>query len=90
MKCWKCDRDADVGEKIGFRAICDHCGSWQHVCVNCHNYHVGKPNDCAIPGTEFVSDREKRNFCEEFGLKTKEKRSGPTKEDVARRLFGDE
>ena len=30
----------------------------------------GKPNDCAVPGTEYVRDREAANFCEEFKVKT--------------------
>lgn len=28
----------------------------------------GKPNDCLVPGTEFIADREAMNFCEEFAL----------------------
>jgi hypothetical protein len=54
--------------KIGFRAACPHCSSDLHVCVNCRYFAPGKPNDCLVPGTEPVRDREAANFCEEFKL----------------------
>lgn len=55
--------------KIGFRAVCPHCGIDLHTCTNCRYYAPGKPNDCAVPGTDFVRDREAANFCEEFKVK---------------------
>ena len=30
---------------------------------------LGKPNDCSVPGTEFIRNREDMNFCEEFSPK---------------------
>lgn len=59
----------EVPAKIAFRAICPHCGIDLHTCTNCRYYAPGKPNDCAVPGTEFVRDREAANFCEEFKVK---------------------
>lgn len=76
--------------KISFRADCPHCGADLHVCLNCMNHAVGKPNECSIPGTEPIRDREKGNFCEEFQAKTDLEKNGG-KEDAlkrARRLFG--
>ena len=70
MKCWKCDfdmEDPSLG-KLPFRSTCDKCGSWLHCCKNCKYYTPGLPNDCYIPGTDFVADREGCNFCEEFKL----------------------
>jgi hypothetical protein len=67
MDCWKCNKAIAEGMvKIGFRAVCNHCGVDLHVCVNCRYYAPGKPNDCAVPGTEYIRDREAYNFCEEF------------------------
>lgn len=54
--------------KIGFRSECLHCGVSLHVCKNCRNYRPGKPNDCLVPGTDPISDREAMNFCEDFSL----------------------
>lgn len=65
MLCWSCGKDVDL-ERVSFRSICDHCNAYLHCCVNCCYYQVGLANDCKIPGTERVVDREKNNFCEEF------------------------
>jgi hypothetical protein len=92
MKCWKCGfEQSDPPDKnLPFRATCDKCGAWLHCCKNCQNYKPGLPNDCVIPGTEYIADREAINFCEEFKLRG----TGPEKtgsvDEAARRLFGDE
>lgn len=49
---------------------CNFCDADLHVCKNCKYYAPGKPNDCLVPGTDLIQDREKANFCEEFRLKT--------------------
>jgi hypothetical protein len=91
MKCWKCGTDLETfpGNKIPFRATCDRCYAWLHCCKNCVNYKPGLPNDCAIPGTDYIADREACNFCEEYvplGIGPK-KTAKP--DDVSKRLFGD-
>ncbi|MGB7977736.1 MAG: hypothetical protein WCF19_01090 [Chlamydiales bacterium] len=70
MNCWKCKKQVgDTPVKIAFRAVCPHCGIDLHTCTNCRYYTPGKPNDCAVPGTDYVRDREAGNFCEEFKVK---------------------
>lgn len=70
MKCWKCGKlVSEEPVKIAFRAECPHCGIDLHVCAGCRYYAPGKPNECAVPGTEFIRDREAANFCEEFKVK---------------------
>jgi hypothetical protein len=69
-ECWKCHKTiAEINKKIGFRAQCPHCGVDLHTCTNCRFYCPGKPNDCLVPGTEWVKDREAMNFCEEFAVR---------------------
>lgn len=92
MKCWKCgafQEDPPRGS-LSFRATCDKCSSWLHCCKNCQNYKPGLPNDCKIPGTEYIADREAANFCEEFKLLGQ----GPIKtgdpNEAAKRLFGND
>jgi hypothetical protein len=91
MKCWRCGTDLSdpPQQKLSFREMCSKCNAWLHCCRNCKNYKPGLPNDCAIPGTEYIADREKINFCEEFVLLG----TGPQKfadpNDVAKRLFKD-
>lgn len=70
MICWKCHKTLEALEKISFHTSCPFCHSDLHVCVNCRYFAQGKPHDCEIPDIEPVSDKEKRNFCEEFRVKS--------------------
>jgi hypothetical protein len=91
MKCWYCRIEDSSNKKIGFRASCDNCGSWLHCCRNCKNYKPGLPNDCTIPGTEYIADREKNNFCEEFQLLTlQNSKESLNLRDIEKRLFNDD
>ena len=86
MDCWKCGKQVSEGQvKIAFRALCIHCEIDLHCCKNCRYYSPGKPNDCAVPGTEFIRDRETFNFCEEFKPRIA---SSPTTK--TRRLLGED
>lgn len=92
MLCWKCGaqlKDPDWG-KISFREECPTCRTPLHCCKNCVYYQPGLPNDCKVPGTEFVRDRTAMNLCEDFKILG----TGPSKsvnaEDIAKRLFKDE
>lgn len=70
MNCWNCN--APIKEplfgKIPFRAECDVCNASLHCCRNCVYYKPGLPNDCAVPGTDFIADRSAMNLCEEFKI----------------------
>ena len=70
MNCWNCGfvMPEPSWGKLSFRALCDKCDAALHCCKNCKNYKPGLPNDCAIPGTDFIADRTANNFCEEFSL----------------------
>lgn len=91
MICFKCKTHIEVAEKkIGFRDTCDACGTDLHVCKNCKFYSPGKPNDCLVPNTEYISDRERFNFCEEFSPQSIFKNDSLLKkEDIAKKLFKD-
>jgi hypothetical protein len=80
MICRKCKKS--VGDsiiKISFRATCPHCDIDLHTCSQCRYYSPGKPNDCLVPGTEFIRDREAANFCEEFKPLTQIEEKGHSK-----------
>ncbi len=88
LHCWKCQKIvSEEPIKIGFRAVCIHCGVDLHVCKNCRYYSLGKPNDCLIPGTDFIKDREASNLCEEFKPTTFLQAKEPSEQ--AKRLFKD-
>lgn len=81
-ECWKCGKAVcETPAKIGFRAVCPHCGIDLHVCKNCRYYSPGKPNDCAVPGTEYIRDREANNFCEEFKIRLEQGGPRPTEKE---------
>lgn len=87
LKCWKCKKPiSEEPVKIGFRAVCIHCGVDLHVCKNCRYYSPGKPNDCLVPGTDYIRDREASNLCEEFKPTTSIQAKDPMEQ--AKRLFG--
>ena len=77
MNCWKCFKHL-TEEKISFRTVCPHCDVDLHTCTNCRYYAPGKPNDCLVPGTDYIRNREAANFCEDFKPKTD--RAPPKKE----------
>lgn len=89
--CFKCSQATEESGKISFRAVCPKCGSDLHVCKTCRYYSPGKPNDCAMPGTDYVRDREASNFCEEFTpLAAPPSVQSQTAVEKAKRLFGEE
>lgn len=89
--CWKCGVELELPEgKVRFRAVCDSCTSWLHCCSGCRNYRPGLPNDCVIPDTDPIADREAANFCDEFVLLGEAPKKTARADDVAARLFGDE
>lgn len=47
------------------------------------------PNDCAVPGTEFVADRQSSNLCEEFQLLGAGPKMPADAREAARKLFGE-
>lgn len=89
MNCWQCGASLNLLGKLSFRATCDSCHASLHCCRNCLYYKPGRPNDCMIPGTDPITDREANNFCEEFKLlgKAPEKKINP--KSIESRLFGE-
>lgn len=90
MQCWSCNKELEeIPLKVPFRATCDHCASWLHVCKNCSNYRVGAANECTIPDVERVTDKEKYNYCDEFQLLKERNIEISDINAAARKLFGD-
>lgn len=89
MKCPSCGKSFIEKNKIGFRDLCDHCNCYLHSCVNCIFYKKGLPNDCEVPETEFIRDRENFNYCEEFKLKVFEKKREKDLDKVSEEIFGE-
>lgn len=91
MNCFKCHQPLDIDRKFSFREVCPHCGADLHCCKGCRFYAEGKPNNCLIPGTDYVANREANNYCDEF--KPIEKiadTKSPSRSEVEKKLFGDD
>jgi hypothetical protein len=61
--------DVPGSEKISRQEICSHCGADLHCCLNCSLYDAYAENKCREPSAEWVSDREKNNFCDFFDFR---------------------
>ncbi len=86
VQCWKCHHPVDG--TIKFKTNCDRCGSYLHCCKGCKHYQIGKPNDCNIPNTDAISNREHLNYCEAFQPVT-DSSSKSSLSDIEKRLFKD-
>ena len=90
--CHKCGTEWDGEGKTPFRGTCTKCYSDLHCCLNCRLYDEGAHNNCRSSTTEFVSDTEKGNFCEEFEFRdtdaaAEDKASGDSAREKFERLF---
>ncbi|MBM66251.1 MAG: hypothetical protein CMH55_08470 [Myxococcales bacterium] len=66
--CHSCRGPVDFDGRLGFRESCQHCEADLHCCLNCELYDPGAHNSCREPVTEYVPDKEKRNFCGWFSF----------------------
>jgi len=64
--CHKCQAAFETAFQIGFRDVCPKCQAYLHCCKNCRLYDRNAYHQCHSSTTEFVQDKEKANFCEEF------------------------
>jgi len=93
--CHSCGEKQEIEGKVGREDTCPHCGAHLHVCLNCEFYDEHAHNRCREPEAEWVSDREKSNFCEFFRYRESSRASANTdrkkkaKEEL-RRLFGED
>ena len=70
MRCFGCGTETALasGERVGFRDTCARCGRDLHACRNCAHHDPSAYNECREPNAEWVTDRERRNFCDYFSL----------------------
>jgi hypothetical protein len=71
--CFHCQRELALNGKVSRQDQCPHCGSDLHCCLNCEFYDPYAHNRCKEPQAEYVSDREKANFCDYFRFRSSEK-----------------
>ncbi len=66
VNCWKCGREIEIEERVGFREHCPGCDRALHACANCRFYDPAYNNQCRETQAERVVDKERPNFCEFF------------------------
>ena len=68
MICWKCKKEIPL-EKPSRSDECPLCHADLHVCKACEFYESGAHNDCRESSAEYVTDKERSNFCDYFRVK---------------------
>ncbi len=66
--CYNCGARLPERERVPFKELCPKCDAFLHCCRNCRLYDPHAHNHCRSHTTEFVSDVERGNFCEEFAF----------------------
>lgn len=68
--------DGSPGAQPGRGETCAKCGADLHCCLNCKLYDSSYNHECRSSTTEYVKDKEKLNFCDEFEFKPKGQAGG--------------
>lgn len=90
--CYHCGEPWPLKETPDFSAVCEKCQNYLHSCVNCRLFDP-KGKRCTSRSTEDITNREGKNWCEEYIFADKKDRTDNGKSDEARKkldqLFGD-
>jgi hypothetical protein len=81
-KCHKCGEPHTNLNRVSFEKICPKCQAYLHCCFNCRLYDPNASNRCKSSTTEWVPDREKYNYCEEFDFVETKEEPKTSKEEV--------
>ena len=63
--CWNCGQRLQERD-YARESTCPGCGRPTHVCRNCRFLDKTRPNACAEPMADPVSDKNRPNFCGYF------------------------
>lgn len=68
--CWSCGTALSYARyaNVPRGDACPGCGGDLRCCRNCRHHDPGANNQCRERDTEWVTDRERANFCERFQL----------------------
>ena len=68
-RCHRCGQEWATEKRVkvpGVKETCLGCGAYLHCCLNCAFRDPSKHNQCAVPNTERIVDKEGANFCDDF------------------------
>lgn len=66
--CHFCGTSIDPKMRIVRDTVCPGCQQDLHACLQCRHYDRNAHNKCREPQAEWVTDRDRRNFCDYFAL----------------------
>ena len=68
--CWSCGKSLPYPQysMVPREEECPGCGKPLHSCRNCRHHDPALSNQCREPNAEWITDRERANFCELFQL----------------------
>jgi hypothetical protein len=67
--CGHCGGAVDVvGNQVGRRDTCPHCGEPLRSCRNCRHFDERAPKQCKEPFAEVPSDKDAPNFCDLYQI----------------------
>jgi len=64
--CWDCGKEMPEIVSIGRQTTCPICHASLHCCKNCDFYDPNEENQCREPAADWVSDKERANFCDYY------------------------
>ncbi len=67
-KCSLCGQILELTDAVGRSDVCPKCNRDLHSCLQCRFYDDKAYHQCREPQAEWVSDKEKGNFCDYFEL----------------------
>ena len=77
--CFKCGAKwVSEARRPAFKEICESCTAYLHCCKNCRFHDWSAHNECRVGTTEWVADRVRANYCEEFEFIDEEARMKST------------
>lgn len=74
--CHFCGTAIDVKMRIVRDTECPSCGRDLHACVQCRHFDRNAHNMCRESQAEWVTDRDRRNFCDYFTLNSNPGKGG--------------
>jgi len=81
--CHFCGAALEPKSRVLKDAECPSCGRDLHACVQCRFFDRSAHNMCRETNAEWVTDREKRNYCDYFTLNPAPAKGGVTSKDRA-------
>ena len=67
--CYRCGKEQTGQDRVSIWDVCASCNAYLHCCKNCRLFSPLGAQGCKSRTVEFVSDKGKANYCDEFVFK---------------------